>query len=104
MLEFEELGIKLSSYKDELADLKDAIGYASLCEQVAKLEAQAAAPGFWDDIENSQAILQKTSKIKGKIEEYDRIKTLYEDTEVLIEMADEAEDLSLVDEIKESVD
>ncbi|MBQ9768906.1 MAG: peptide chain release factor 2 [Clostridia bacterium] len=104
MLEFEELGIKLSSFKDELDDLKEAIGYASLCEQVAKLETQAAAPGFWDDIENSQAILQKTSKLKGKIEEYDRIKNLYDDTEVLIEMADEAEDLSLLEEIELSVE
>ena len=104
MLEFEELGIKLSSFKDELNDLKEAIGYASLCEQVDKLEAQAAAPGFWDDLENSQAILQKTSKIKAKIEEYDRIKNLYDDTEVLIEMADEAEDLSLLEEIEASVD
>ncbi len=104
MLEFEELGIKLSSFKDELDDLKEAIGYASLCEQVAKLEAQAAAPGFWDDIENSQAILQRTSKLKGKIEEYDRIKNLYDDTEVLIEMADEAEDLSLIEEIELSVE
>ena len=104
MLEFEELGIKLSSFKEELDDLKEAIGYASLCEQVAKLEAQAAAPGFWDDLENSQAILQKTSKLKGKIEEYDRIKNLYDDTEVLIEMADEAEDLSLLEEIELSVE
>lgn len=104
MLEFEELGIKLSSFKDELNDLKEAIGYASLCEQVDKLEAQAAAPGFWDDLENSQAILQKTSKIKAKIEEYDRIKNLYDDTEVLIEMANEAEDLSLLEEIEASVD
>lgn len=104
MLEFEELGIKLSSFKDELNDLKEAIGYASLCEQVDKLEAQAAASGFWDDLENSQAILQKTSKIKAKIEEYDRIKNLYDDTEVLIEMADEAEDLSLLEEIEASVD
>ncbi len=104
MLEFEELGIKLSSYKNELIDLKEAIGYASLCEQVAKLEAQAAAPGFWDDLENSQEILQKTSKLKGKIEEYDRIKALYNDTEVLIEMADEAEDLSLVEEIELAVE
>ena len=104
MLEFEELGIKLSSFKEELDDLKEAIGYASLCEQVAKLEAQAAAPGFWDDLENSQAILQKTSKLKGKIEEYDRIKNLYDDTEVLIEMADEAEDLSLLEEIELSIE
>ena len=104
MLEFEELGIKLSSYHDELLDLKEAIGYENLCEQVSKLETQAAAPGFWDDLENSQAVLQKTSKLKAKIEEYDRIRSLYDDTEVLIEMANEAEDLSLLEEIEESLE
>ncbi len=104
MLEFEELGLKLSSYKDELAELKDAIGYENIAEQVAKLEAQAAAPNFWDDLENSQAILQKTSRLKEKISEYDRIKALFEDTTVLIEMGDEAQDLSLVEEISASID
>ncbi len=104
MLEFEELGLKLSSYKDELAELKEAIGYENISEQVAKLEAQAAAPNFWDDLENSQAILQKTSRLKEKISEYDRLKSLFEDTAILIEMGDEAEDLSLVEEISASID
>lgn len=104
MLEFEELGLKLASFKDELTDLKDAIGYYSLTEQVAKLEVQAAAPGFWDDVENSQQVVQKTSRLKGKIEEYDRLTALYEDTEVLIEIADEAEDLSVIDEITASIE
>ena len=104
MLEFEELGLKLSAYKDELCDLKEAIGYENLLEQTAKLEAQSAAPGFWDDIENSQAILQKTSRLKGKVEEYDKILSLYNDTEVLIEIADDAQDLSVVDEINTSIE
>lgn len=104
MLEFEELGLKLSSYSDELHDLKEAIGYDSLTEQVAKLEAQAAAPGFWDDLENSQTVVQKTSRLKSKLAEYDRIKGLYDDTEVLIEMANDAEDLSELDEINASLD
>ncbi|MBE6782075.1 MAG: peptide chain release factor 2 [Ruminococcaceae bacterium] len=104
MLEFEELGLKLSSYKDELCDLKDAIGYESLVEQVAKLEAQAAAPGFWDDIEKSQAVVQKTSKLKSKIEEYDQLTALYDDTEVLIEIANEAQDLSELEEVSSSIE
>ena len=104
MLEFEELGLRLSSYEEELRDLKDAIGYASLSEQVAKLEAQSAAPGFWDDVENSQVVLQKTSRLKSKLEEYDRLVALYDDTQVLIEISNEAEDLSEIDEITSSIE
>jgi len=103
MLEFEELRLKLESYKDELLALKEAIGYEQLKEQVEKLESQAAADGFWDDIENSQKVLQQTSRYKSKIQDYDRLCSLYEDAGVLILMGDEAEDLSLVDEAAEYI-
>ena len=62
MLEFEELGLKLSSYENELKELKDAIGYDNVIKQIDMLEAQSAAPGFCDNLENSQEILQKTSR------------------------------------------
>ena len=104
MLQFEELRLKLESYKDELIALKEAIGYEQLKEQVEKLESQAAAEGFWDDIENSQKVLQQTSRYKSKIQDYDRLCSLYEDAGVLILMGDESEDLSLVDEATEYID
>ncbi len=104
MLEFEELSLKLSSYKDDLAELYDAIGYESLIKQIDMLETQSAAPGFWDDTQNSQEILQKISRLKAKTEEYSRIKLLFEETLLLIDMANEAEDLSLFDEVSASVE
>ena len=103
MLEFEELRLKLESYKEELANLKEALGYNQLKEQVEKLESQAASDGFWDDIESSQKVLQQTSKLRSKLECYDKLCRDYEDAEVLILMGDEAEDLSLVDETAECV-
>ena len=104
MLEFEELSLKLSSYKDALAELYDAIGYESLIKQIDMLETQSAAPGFWDDTQNSQEILQKISRLKAKTEEYSRIKLLFEETLLLIDMANEAEDLSLLEEVSASVE
>ena len=104
MLEFEELSLKLSAYEKELLELKSAIGYDSIIKQIDMLEAQSAAPGFWDNIETSQEILQKTSRLKNKIAEYDRISILFEETALLIEMADDAEDVSLIDEISASID
>ena len=104
MLEFEELSLKLASYKDDLAELYDAIGYESILKQTDMLETQSAAPGFWYDTQNSQEILQKISRLKAKTTEYDRIKVLFEETLLLIEMANEAEDLSLLDEVAASVE
>ena len=104
MLEFEQLKLRLIANEDELHDLKDALGYERLVREIEELEAKASAPGFWDDLENSQKVLQKTGKLKNTVETYDRLCTNYEDTLVLIEMGDEEGDLSLVEEITSAID
>lgn len=104
MLEFEECKLRLQGNEQELRDLKDALGYDRLKREIEELETKAAAPGFWDDLENSQKILQKTGKLKNTVESYDRLCAAYDDLLVLIEMGDEEEDLSLIGEITESID
>ena len=104
MLEFEQLKLRLEENEAELRDLKDAVGYEKLKKEIDELELKAAAPGFWDDTENSQKILQKTGKLKNTVESYDRLCSSYDDLLVLIEMGDEEGDLSLVDEITASIE
>ena len=104
MLEFEQLKLRLLSHRQEIDELKDAIGYDRLKREIEELELKSAAPGFWDDLEASQAVLQKTGKLKNKVEGYDRLKSSFEDIEVLIDMGDEEGDLSLVGEITEAID
>ena len=104
MLEFEQLKLRLVANSDELHDLKDALGYERLVREIEELEAKASAPDFWDNLENSQKVLQKTGKLKNTVETYDRLCAGYDDTLVLIEMGDEEGDLSLVEEITASID
>ena len=103
MLEFEQLKLRLDSNEGELRDLKDALGYERLKNEIEELEAKASAPDFWDDMENSQKILQKTGRLKGTVEAYDRLCALFDDMQVLIEMGNEEEDLSLTEEIEASI-
>ncbi len=104
MLEFEQLNLRLVSNKDELLDLKDALGYDRLKREIEELEMKSSVPGFWDDPENSQKIVQKTGKLKNTVELYDKSVSLYDDLTVLIEMGDEEGDLSLIPEIEASID
>lgn len=104
MLEFEQLNLRLLSNKEELTDLKDALGYDRLKREIEELEMKSSAPGFWDNPEESQKIVQKTGKLKNTVELYDKSVTLYEDLEVLIQMGDEEGDLSLIPEIETSIE
>ena len=104
MLQYEELRLAVLENEKPLQELKEALGYDTMKEEVAKLEAEAAKDGFWDDVENSQKVLKETSRLKAKVEKYDKLESLYEDTLVMIELANEEEDESLYDECKESAD
>ena len=104
MLEFEQLKLRLEANEGELRDLKEALGYDRLRREIEELETKASAPGFWDDMESSQKILQRTGKLKNTAETYDKLCSLYDDLIVLIEMGNEEEDLSLVEEIETSIE
>ena len=103
MLEFEQLNLRLLSNESELKDLKDALGYDRLTREIEELETKASMPNFWDNMEESQKILQRTGKLKNTVETYDRMCTSFEDLQVLIEMGDEEGDLSLIEEIENSI-
>lgn len=103
MLEFEEQRLKLQGYSSELKELKEAIGYDNLASDINSLEKETLKEGFWDNLENSQNILQQISRLKAKLKAYDDLKAMYDDALTLVDLADEAEDLSLIDESSELI-
>ncbi len=103
MIQFEQLRLQLLDHKDELDSLYEAVGVEKINDEIAKLELQQTEDGFWDDIENSQKVLQRTSSLKNKVNAYTKLKGDFEDALVMIELADEAEDLELLEECTQSV-
>ena len=104
MLQYEELRLKLENLLPGIEDLAGSIGLDGLRRQAEELDAQASAPGFWDNMEFAQKMTQKAASVKGKIEAYEQLQSDYQDTLTLIELADEAEDLELLGECQEGVD
>ena len=103
MIQFEELKLELERTKPEIDDLADALGLKAMESEIQQLENRATEPGFWDDMEKSQVVLQRTSALKNKVEGYNSLVSRYDDTMALIELADEAEDLSLLEEASSEV-
>ena len=103
MLQFEEQRFKLLNYKNEIIDLAEAIGLNKLKEEVARLEELSSSPDFWDNTQNSQNVFQKTSQLKARIKTYEELKQNFDDTLILIDLADEEEDESLFEEVSGAV-
>ncbi len=103
MLQYEELRLKLLESDKPLTELADAIGLDELKRETAELEEKTAADGFWNDVAEANKISQKLAGLKTKIKKYEDLKTLYDDTLTLIEMCNEEEDESMLDECTASV-
>ena len=64
MVQFEELMLRLENSKSDIDDLADALGLKSMLSEIQQLELRATEPNFWDDIEKSQKVLQKTKQLQ----------------------------------------
>lgn len=104
MVQFEELRLELERTKPEIDDLADALGLKAMMSEIEQLENKATEPGFWDDMDKSQVILQRTSALKNKVEGYNTLVSKYDDAMALIELANEDEDLSLLEEAQNEVE
>jgi len=104
MLQYEELRLSLQNHEPELKELADALDLDVMRKEIAELDQKATAPDFWNDMQQSQKILQRSSSLKNKIDSYERLKSGYEDLMALIELADEENDLSLLPQAQQELE
>ena len=67
------------------------------------MEQKAAEPGFWNDVENSQKVLQRTKSLKAKVEKFEKLKSEWEDLKTLNELGLEEQDESIIPEVQEGM-
>lgn len=69
-------------------------------EKAMQLEEVSMDNAFWNDNERAQRVLQELKGYKDTIEKYEKLCASFEDILVLIDMANEEEDLELAEEAK----
>ena len=71
--------------------------------RLKELEEQTKENDFWNDQEKSAVVLQKIKLLKDKVSNYDVLNGNLEDIYAMIELIEEANDESLIDELKQDV-
>lgn len=104
MIEFDNLKMELGKYEDALSELGESLQLDRLKLKVDELERKQIEPGFWDDPDKSQKIVQEAGSLKRRLDEFNDMKTAYEDALALIEMGEEEEDASLVEEVENQME
>ncbi len=73
---------------------------ASLESRLDEINKEMEAEGFWNDNEKAARVMQEKKNAERKLESFRKLEGDYEDLQVLIEMAEEEDDESLVPEIE----
>ena len=75
-----------------------------LTERLNEINAATEEDDFWDNHIKAQELLKEKKSIESKINEYKELEKDFEDIRILIDLAQEEDDHSLVPEIQDSYD
>lgn len=99
MLEFDRYHQQLAQLKAPIDRLGDALAIDATKDRVAELEARAAEPDFWNDVDNAQRVQMKMKHLQTKIDRYEQLVSHYDDLLVLLELGREEDDAEIAEEI-----
>ena len=104
MLLIDELSRRLQEYRPKLDELHSVLNIDAARQELEQLHNKAAEPGFWDNMESSQQILQRTKSLETSIENDRKLFSQAEDISTMIEMYGEENDEELLQEIKSELE
>lgn len=77
---------------------------AGLKEQLLELHETMNEPDFWNDLKRSTEITKKVRSAENKVEHWQKLGRRADDVEATMELAEEMDDKSLVDEAGEEIE
>ena len=101
MLLLDEHKLRIGALDAPIEELYRALDIEAISKELSDLEKMTEAEDFWGDLENSQVVLKRISRIKEKVAKFNKFKTDLEDIKALFELASEAEDEEAAEEVGE---
>ncbi|WKK70978.1 peptide chain release factor 2 [Rathayibacter oskolensis] len=83
---------QITALRSTFTDIRAVIDIDSLRAKIAELSEQAGVPDLWDDTANAQKVTSALSHRQSELARITAIERRLDDLEVLVEMANEAED------------
>ena len=99
MIQYDETRLAMEGVKPQIEELRGALNLDGIKIKLDELEMKTTEPSFWDDPEKSQAVLQQIGQYKNTIQGYEKLCTNRDDVLTMIELAEEENDESMVDEV-----
>ncbi|WP_390174064.1 peptide chain release factor 2 [Rhodopirellula sallentina] len=96
-----DLTNRSKTIRARLVQLQDSLDHAAKTEKINDIEAQMAAPDFWDNSEAAQKVVMQLKTLKGIVGPLDDLSESAADLDALFEMAEE--DDSIEEELRAEI-
>ena len=100
IVEYEQIRLDLAAMETPIGDLETALDITGTVESIKNLEKETLDPDFYNDIKNSQKVLQKIKELNIKVTNFNSLKTDWEDLSTLVDLAIAEDDESVLEEIQ----
>ena len=104
MLEMDGFKQDLNLVRQMLAEAATSLQIENLREQLVEYQEDMGSAGFWDDTDRAQKISAKASSVERRIQHYENLTGRADDVEIMMEMAEEADDTEMAEEIRVEFD
>jgi peptide chain release factor 2 len=81
-----------ASQRERLAEARAFLDLEGKTEELVKLREQASSPDLWDDPDVARRVSQRLARLEALVEKVKGLEGEISDAEVLLELADEADD------------
>ncbi|WP_261793753.1 peptide chain release factor 2 [Treponema pectinovorum] len=100
----EELKEPLQNLKNDINSVWGRLDHDSIDKKIKEKEEISALPGFWDDTENAQKVMNELKYLKGRVEPWRELIAETKDLQTLYELAMEENDQKIEDEIRSQLE
>ncbi|MCI1209056.1 MAG: peptide chain release factor 2 [Treponema sp.] len=97
----EEMKMPITELKQEILNVWGRLDNVTIDKKIAEKEALTGAPGFWDDHEKAEKVMNDLKLLKGRVEPWRELLKEIDDIEALYDLGIEGRDESVEGELQE---
>ena len=104
MLELDELKVQMKNYEEPMQQMRSSLDLDNKEKRIEELERTMAEPDFWSNPENASRLQKELGSLRNGIEAFTKLENLYEETMMMIDMANEDDDETVLPDIRSDID
>ena len=104
MIQLDQMKLELQQYEAPMEEVRDSLDLDYKKQRIEELQRESEAPDFWLNADKANQKMKQLKDLQTTVEDADGLVNSYEEIMMMIEMGNEEEDESVVEEVRADLD